>query len=56
LLITRVGITGAPEYQEVKEMSPRVEKMRFAASLAEMVVVYIIPQMAGFYLFARLYL
>jgi hypothetical protein len=45
----------APECQEVREMSPRVERMKFAASLAEMVVVYIIPQVAGFYFFARLY-
>ena len=53
-VIAKTGML-APECQEVGDMSPRVERMKFAASLAEMVVVYIIPQVAGFYFFARLY-
>jgi hypothetical protein len=37
-------------------MSLNTEKMRFAVSLVEMVVIYVVPQMGGFYLFSRLYM
>jgi hypothetical protein len=37
-------------------MKPVESKARFALSLAEMIVVYIVPQVGVFYLFSRWFL
>jgi hypothetical protein len=54
------GITGTPEYLEVLEVNwldvdTRTEKARFGMSVASLIFIYVIPQMGGFYFFARLF-
>ena len=48
------------KYQEVMELNwldvdTKPERVRFAVSVASLCVMYMIPQVAGFYFFARLF-
>ena len=37
------------------DVDTKMEKARFGMSVASLIVIYLIPQMGGFYFFARLF-
>ena len=44
----------APDW-EVSEVNAVLEKVKFSATEAAIVLLYVVPQLGGFYLFSRLY-